>query len=149
MLVNTKHVLLAEDNEADIRLFTHFFEHAAINAKLSLVRDGDEATNFLTKQGEYKNAEDVDLIFLDINLPKVSGFDVLKLIRNNYHLRRMIVIILSGSSLERDMEQAYDLSANCYVQKDKIMAQSDSFFQTIDQFWFQQVSCPSHNLELY
>ncbi len=149
MLVNTKHVLLAEDNEADIRLFTHFFEHAAINAKLSLVRDGDEATNFLTKKAEYKNADDVDLIFLDINLPKVSGFEVLKLIRSNYHLRRMIVIILSGSSLERDMEQAYDLSANCYVQKDKIMAQSDSFFQTIDQFWFQQVSCPSHNLELY
>ncbi len=115
--MKTIHILLVEDNEGDILLTLDAFEEGKINNKISVVRDGNEAIDFLMQSGKYTNRELPDLILLDINLPKKNGHEVLSIIKNTDGLRQIPVIILTTSSSESDIEKASKNFANCYMTK--------------------------------
>jgi CheY-like chemotaxis protein len=96
------HILLVEDNEGDILLTSEVLEEAQIHAKLSILKDGKEAMDFLNKKGKYQGADLPGLLLLDINLPKKDGQEGLQNIKGNENLKHIPVIMLSTSSVNKD-----------------------------------------------
>jgi len=137
------HILLVEDNEGDILLTQEAFENAKENNTLSVVRDGQEAIDFLKKQGNYSNRTLPDLLLLDINLPKKSGIEVLKFIKENENLLHIPVIMLSTSSSETDINICYENHANCYITKPVSVDKLFHIFSSIENFWLSIATLPS------
>jgi len=133
-------ILLVEDNPADVRLTREAFRTSALQTGLSVAKDGVEAMEFLHKAGSFADARRPDLIFLDLNLPRKDGREVLAEIKGDSQLKRIPVIILTTSRAERDIIASYDLGANCYIVKP---ADPDQFFEVIhrtEQFWLTTVA---------
>ncbi|MEO6542278.1 MAG: response regulator, partial [Ferruginibacter sp.] len=101
------HILLVEDNEGDIMLTTEALEEGKIANKISIVKDGKHAIDFLNKKGGYENASLPDLVLLDINLPKKNGHEVLQYIKHAEALKQIPVIMLTTSSSEKDILESY------------------------------------------
>ncbi|MEO6253422.1 MAG: response regulator, partial [Ferruginibacter sp.] len=111
------HILLVEDNEGDIMLTTEALEEGKIANKISIVKDGKHAIDFLNKKGDYENETLPDLILLDINLPKKNGHEVLQYIKHDDGLKQIPVIMLTTSSSEKDILESYKNYVNCYITK--------------------------------
>jgi len=137
------HILLVEDNEGDILLTQEAFEEARILTRLSVVRDGKEALDFLQKQGKHTNAEMPDLILLDVNLPKKNGHEVLKYIKGDDSLKHIPVIMLTTSSSPKDINQSYNNYANCFITKPVDVNEFIGVITTIENFWISIVKLPS------
>jgi CheY-like chemotaxis protein len=135
-------ILLVEDNEGDVRLIKEAFNESNIDKKFSVAKDGEDALNYLYKKGKYSECLRPDIIFLDINLPKKNGFEVLEKIKNDPDLKRIPVIMLSSSSSEDHIHKSYDLSANCYVTKPVDFDEYTEVVKTIEDFWFDKAKLP-------
>ena len=136
-------ILLVEDNEGDVFLTKRAFKKARIANNITVARDGEIAINILQKTDEYKDFPKPDIIFLDINLPKKDGKQVLKVIKNNDGLKRIPVIILTSSKAEQDVLKTYDLHANGYIVKPLDIDQFHEVVSAIEDFWFTIVTMPS------
>lgn len=136
------HILLVEDNEGDIVLTTEAFESAKIMNQLSIVKDGKEAIDFLTKQGNYTNASLPDLMLLDVNLPKKNGHEVLQFIKTNDDLKQLPVVMLTTSSSENDVLKAYKNYVNCYITKPVEIDMFMDVISKIENFWISIVHLP-------
>ncbi len=112
-------ILLVEDNEGDIVLTLHAFKNAGISNDITIskVNDGDEALQYLRKEGIYKNAITPDLVLLDINLPRIDGMEVLIEIKNDESLSVIPVVMLTTSESERDIAESYRNHASNYIIK--------------------------------
>ncbi|MHA2362487.1 MAG: response regulator [Candidatus Hodarchaeales archaeon] len=139
----TIHVLLVEDNPADVRLTQEIIKESKLFIKLSIVEDGDEALNFLRNQGEFSDAKRPDLILLDLNLPKKDGREVLAEIKNDNDLKIIPVVILTTSASEKDIAKSYGLHANCFVTKPVDLEQFSLVVKSIENFWFAIVKLPN------
>jgi two-component system response regulator len=109
-----------EDNPDDETLALRAFRKNNISNEIVVARDGVEALDYLFAQGQYAERDSRDLpavVLLDLNLPKVSGLEVLRRIRENEYTRRLPVVILTSSKHEEDLVKSYDLGANSYVRK--------------------------------
>lgn len=136
-------ILLIEDNEADVRLTREGIKEAKINNNLYVVRDGEEAMDFLNKEHPYEDVVTPDLILLDLNLPKKDGREVLEEIKNNEELAHIPIVILTTSEAEKDIVRSYKLHANCYVTKPMGIEQFVEVISAIENFWFSIVKLPS------
>ena len=87
--------------------------------------------------------ENPDLILLDLNLPKISGYQILSIIKSEDSLRKIPVVVLSISSSEKDIEESYNLSANCYVTKPLDLNEFIDVFERIQSFWLRTVKLPA------
>ncbi len=132
-------ILLVEDNTADIRLTQEVLRENKIVNRIDVVRDGIEAIEFLKKQGKYSNVTKPNLILLDLNLPKRSGFYVLEEIKKDEELKRIPIVILTVSDAREDLIKAYNLHANCYIIKPLEMKQFYKIINSIVNFWFKTV----------
>ena len=139
-------ILLVEDNEGDIMLTQEAFEDAKINTKLSVAMDGEQAIDYLNKKDGYSNELTPDLILLDINLPKKNGHEVLKYIKEEAGLKHIPVIMLTTSSSQKDINQAYNSYANCYITKPVEVNEFLSVIATIESFWTSIVKLPTNNI---
>ncbi len=137
------HILLVEDNEGDIVLTREALEEARIITKLSVVRDGKEAMDFLTGQGKYPDAEMPDMMLLDVNLPKKNGHEVLQYVKSNELLKHIPVIMLTTSSSERDVNLSYNYYANCFITKPVEAREFLSAVAAIENFWISVVKLPT------
>ena len=135
-------ILLVEDNPGDVRLMKEALREATVAAQMSVTEDGEEAMAFLKRSGRYENAPRPDLIFLDLNLPKKDGREVLAEIKNDVQLRRIPVVILTTSDAERDVVKAYELHANCYVKKPVDLDQFLDVVKACEDFWLNVVRLP-------
>lgn len=131
-------VLLVEDNAGDIRLIKEALNDAKIHVHITVAHDGVEALASLRREG---NALP-DLILLDLNLPRMSGHDVLAAIKQDERLRRIPVVIVTSSKADKDIAASYDLHANCFVTKPVDLDQFFSVVQAIREFWFVVVKLP-------
>lgn len=138
-------ILLVEDNPADIRLTQEALQESKITNNLNIVKDGVEAINFLKNKGEYSNATRPDLILLDLNLPKLNGFEVLDEIKKHEDLKRIPVVILTISDNDKDLLKAYNLHANCYVNKPMDITEFYKIVKSIGNFWFTIVKLPEYD----
>ena len=135
-------ILLVEDNAADVRLTIEALREGKVRNNLSVARDGQEAMEFLTRQGRYTEAPRPDLILLDLNLPRKDGREVLAAIKADESLRRIPVVVLTTSSAEADILQSYTLHANCYITKPVDLEQFVKVVRSIDEFWLTIVRLP-------
>ncbi len=140
--MRTINILLIEDNEGDIVLTKEAFEDSKLINKISVIRDGKEAINFFDNLED--NAEKPDMILLDINLPKVSGHEVLSHIKNHEKHKSIPVIMLTTSSSETDILQSYNNYVNCYVAKPIDIGEFIKAMSKIEDFWINIVSVPSN-----
>jgi len=137
------HILLVEDNEGDIELISDAFEEAKILTKMSIVKDGKSAIDFLCKLGEHQHVEMPDLMLLDVNLPKKNGLEVLKYVKGHSDFKHIPVIMLTTSSSIKDINTAYENYANCYITKPVGITNFLEVIATIENFWFSIVKLPS------
>ncbi|GDX52487.1 response regulator [Bacteroidota bacterium] len=141
-MIRPAEILLVEDSPGDIRLTMEALKGSRITNNLHIVTDGVEAIDFLMKREKYVDAPTPDLILLDLNLPKKSGFEVLSEIKESIQLRVIPVVVLTTSQSERDILLSYEMHVNCFVSKP---VEFDAFFnviRTIEDFWFTIVKLP-------
>ena len=136
------HILLVEDNLADVELTLEALEEAKFANDVTVMRDGAEALDFVHRRGHHADAPRPDLIILDLNLPKRSGHEVLADLKADPALRRIPVAILTTSSAESDVLASYDLGANCFLTKPVDVGQFLKVVQSIEDFWFGVVRLP-------
>ena len=137
------HILLVEDNEGDILLTKEAFEDAKILVRLSVVKDGKEAIDFLNRLGNYKDAELPDLMLLDVNLPKKNGHEVLQYIKGIDFLKHIPVIMLTTSSSQKDIDFSYKNYANCFITKPVEASDFIKVVASIEKFWVSIVTLPT------
>lgn len=111
------HILLVEDNEGDIVLTQETFKDFKMLNTHSVVRDGEEAINYLKKKDEFSTAITPDFIFLDINLPKIDGKEVLSFLKHDENLCKIPVVMLTTSSSQVDIADTQKNNANGYLIK--------------------------------
>jgi len=132
-------ILLVEDNEGDIVLTLEALKEAKVINGIEVVRDGEEALQYLRKEGRFKNAERPGLILLDINLPKVNGKEVLATIKKDEDLMIIPVVMLTTSDSERDILEAYQHHVNCFITKPVDYQKFMDVVHTIKDFWIDIV----------
>lgn len=137
--------LLVEDNPGDVRLTREALKESKLRNHLTVVGDGLEALAFLRRQGSHAAAPRPDVILLDLNLPKMSGHEVLAQIKADSELRRIPVVIITSSEAEKDVLASYDLHVNCYVNKPVDLEQFIKVVRSIGTFWLTIVKLPSDN----
>jgi two-component system response regulator len=135
-------VLLVEDDPADELITREAFQDNKIGNTLYVVRDGQEALDFLFRRGQYADAVRPDLILLDLNLPKYDGREVLQVIKNDEDLASIPVVVLTTSSAEEDILRSYRLHANAYVTKPVDLDQFVAAIRQIDDFFLTVVRLP-------
>lgn len=135
-------ILLVEDNPGDIRLTEEALHEAKIANHLHVATDGVKALRFLRREEEHAEAPRPDLILLDLNLPKMTGREVLESVKEDPDLRRIPVVVLTTSEAEEDIVRSYDLHANAYIKKPVDFASFVEVVRVIEDFWFSVVRLP-------
>jgi CheY-like chemotaxis protein len=135
-------VLLVEDDEGDELMTREAFADNRIGNTLHVVRDGEEALDFLYRRGGHEGATRPDLILLDLNLPKYDGRQVLEQIKSDEELATIPVVVLTTSAAEEDIIRSYKLHANAYVTKPVDLDQFIRAVQQIDEFFVSVVRLP-------
>ncbi|MBA3035742.1 MAG: response regulator [Desulfobacterium sp.] len=119
MNISLNKILLVEDNINDVELAMEAFSENNIANTVDVVRDGEEALEYLKYKGKFSSRSSGNpvVIFLDINLPKINGIEVLKAIRTDHKLKLIPVVIFTSSREEKDLFASYSLGVNAYVVK--------------------------------
>jgi CheY-like chemotaxis protein len=140
-------ILLVEDNPGDVLLTREALQEGKVSNNLHCVRDGIEALAFLNRKNPFADAPRPDVIFLDLNLPRKNGYEVLSIIKSDSNLRRIPVVILTSSKAEKDVLYSYDQHANCFITKPVDLEKFMSVVQTIDHFWVKIATLPDNGNE--
>ncbi|MCZ7457214.1 response regulator [Streptomyces sp. WMMC940] len=135
-------VLLVEDDPGDELMTREAFEDNKIGNTLHVVRDGEEALDFLYRRGAHQDAPRPDLILLDLNLPKYDGRQVLERIKADSDLTHIPVVVLTTSAAEEDILRSYRLHASAYVTKPVDLEQFIAAIRKIDDFFVTVVRLP-------
>jgi len=136
-------ILLIEDNPGDVRLTTEALRDAKVNNNMAVAADGLEAMALLRQEGKYAGAVRPDLILLDLNLPRMNGFEVLDAIKEDDDLKRIPVVVLTTSEAEQDIIRSYNLYANAYITKPVDLGQFIRVIKSIEDFWLEIVRLPN------
>ena len=139
---NAIEILLVEDNEGDIFLTRKTFEKGRIANKFEVAKDGEEALQLLRGEKPYQHISRPDLIFLDMNLPKIDGKQVLAAVKSDPDLENIPVVILTSSKAEQDVLRSYDLHCNAYITKPVTLDKFKDIVSATENFWFSIVILP-------
>lgn len=139
----TIEILLVEDNPGDARLTLEAFKEGKVLNNLTVMKDGVEALAYLRRAGCYAAAKVPDLILLDLNLPRMSGREVLVQIKGDERLKTIPVVVLTTSADEQDVARAYSQHANCYITKPVDLEQFLRVVHSIEDFWLTLVRLPA------
>ena len=132
-------VLLAEDNPGDAELTRQALATSSLPITLVTVDDGEKALKYLRREPPYASAEEPDLLLLDLNLPKVSGEEILRAVKTDPALCSLPVVVLTSSDAETEIARCYSQGANCYVVKPLDFNSFLKVVSSIEQFWFSVV----------
>lgn len=133
-------LLLVEDDENDIFFLRRALESAGANVKLHIATDGRQALDYLHGRNCFENRALhplPSLVLLDLKVPYVSGLDVLRQIRADPKLRRLIVVIFTSSSLDSDVVQAYEIGANSFLVKPSRLEEQKEIAALLVRYWLQ------------
>ena len=141
-------VLLVEDNQDDIDLALHALRQGKLANSIFVVRDGEEALDFIFCRGQFSQRS-VDhppkLVLLDLKLPKVDGLQVLKAVKADPRTKTIPVVIMTSSKEERDMVESYNSGVNSYIQKPVDFDQFRSTVKTLGLYWMVVNQPPVNN----
>jgi len=133
-----KRILLVEDNPADEKLTLRAFKQSGVVNEVTVVRDGAEALDYLFGTGPYSGRDLHELptvMLLDLKLPRISGLEVLRRVRETDVTKLLPVVILTSSKEEEDIARSYELGANAYVRKPVELAEFVEASRTLGLFW--------------
>jgi CheY-like chemotaxis protein len=139
-------ILLAEDDLGDQELTTRALKEGKIENELYIVKDGEEALDYLFRRGRYtdpKTSPRPDLFLLDLNMPKLDGRQVLEQICSIHELRNIRVVVLTTSHQEEDITRSYDLGVHSYITKPVDLDQFFNVIRTLEEYWLQIVVLPA------
>ena len=131
-------ILLVEDNQDDMDLALHALRRGKLANRIFVVRDGEEALDFLFCRGAFAQRSfdhPPKLVLLDLKLPKVNGMEVLKQVKSDLRTRTIPVVIMTSSKEERDLVSGYDLGANSYIQKPVDFEQFRETVKSVGLYW--------------
>jgi CheY-like chemotaxis protein len=135
-----KTILLVEDNEDDQFFMKQAQQKAGIQNPMHIVHDGQQALDYLKGAGEYGDRQKYPLPFLvllDLKLPLVSGLEVLEWIRSQPALETIIIVFLTSSREDRDIDRAYRLGANSYLVKPATAAKLEEMVKSLGEYWLR------------
>ena len=138
-------ILLVEDNPGDVMLVEEALSDSKVRNRLHVVSDGEQAMEFVRRQGEHAGAPRPDLILLDLNLPKESGREVLREVKTHPDLKTIPVVVLTSSKSDDDVINSYELHANAYILKPVDFHQFMKVMRAIEDFWFVTVKLPTRH----
>jgi len=139
-------ILLVEDNPADVKITQRALRDSGLPVDLLVARDGQEAIEYLLRQGTQSTNPDwrvPDLILLDINLPRLTGLQVLERIRATPGLRATPVVVLTTSRRQEDVQRMYAAGANTYIEKPQDFSRFVQVLQNIQRYWLETAILPA------
>jgi CheY-like chemotaxis protein len=137
-MVNAITILLVEDNPDHAFLAMEGIKTAGLDNKVKVVEDGQEALDYLYREGKYNDEEEYpvpDLILLDIRLPKKNGIEVLEIIKKDDKLKNIPVIMLTSSKRDEDILESYHFGANSYVTKPVNFKEFSEKLKELQLYW--------------
>jgi CheY-like chemotaxis protein len=137
---NRKAILVADDSAEDAFILKRAFERAGLPVPIMFVKDGQELIDYLSGNDGYAdrmNHPMPRLLLLDLKMPKMDGFDVLRWLQQQPALRRLVVTVLSSSDESKDVNLAYDLGANSYVVKPSSMDGYSNVVGKMRDYWLE------------
>ena len=143
-------ILLVEDKEDDILLVRRAFSKGGILNPLHVVRDGDEAIEYLSGDGKYRNRAEYplpQLMLLDLKMPGTDGFEVLQWVRKQPRLGSLVVVVLTSSVAIRDINRAYRMGANSFLVKPMDFENTVEMAKTVQKYWLAMSQAPETSRE--
>jgi CheY-like chemotaxis protein len=128
-------MLLVEDDQVDAQAILRAFKKNKIANPVEVVQDGREALQALRCQGKYESLSRPDLVLLDLNMPGMNGIEFLSELRSDPDLKRIIVIVLTTSDLDKDKVEAYNLNVAGYILKSKVGENFVDLLTMLDCYW--------------
>jgi CheY-like chemotaxis protein len=131
-------ILLVEDDANDVLLIQRAFNKAGLQSNLKTVRDGEQAIHYLAGEGVYADREKYPmpfLVLLDLKMPSVNGFEVLEWVRQQPAMKRLLIVVLTSSNLQADVDHAYELGANSYLVKPVEFDEMVHMIQRFEIYW--------------
>jgi len=144
-MINSKTILLVEDNLQDEILTLRALRRANLINQIDVVRDGQQALDYLFRQGEFADREGPDLptvVLLDIGLPRLSGLEVLERLRADTRTALLPVVILTSSDEDRDRLKSYEVGANSFVRKPVDFAEFAETVARLGVYWLATNESP-------
>lgn len=138
-------ILIADDDEEDRMLARDALNESRLANRIFFVEDGVDLLDFLYQRGSYsESAPRPGLILLDINMPRMNGFEALREIRRDRELRSIPVVILTTSRAEEDIVRSYDLGVNSFISKPVTFEGLVDVMRTLGRYWFEIVDLPGN-----
>lgn len=141
----TKRILLVEDNASDEKLAVLAFKRCGVPCELTVARDGADALDYVFATGKHTSRDPAArpaVILLDLQLPRVSGLEVLRQIRASPDTRLLPVVVLTGSREDQDLLRSYTLGANAYIRKPVDFTEFTEVARTLGAFWLRYNELP-------
>ena len=133
-------ILLVEDNPGDVRLVEVALRELSTDTELDVATDGNQALETLS--GGLRDESVPDLVLLDLNLPRMGGFEFLDEIQDQPALARIPILVLTSSNACEDVAESYERAANAYLTKPTDPAEYIEMVETVADFWFDRVALP-------
>ena len=145
MTNDLRRLLVVEDSESDVELLREALADGEPDLELDVVRHGEDALAFLRREGDFAGAAHPDLVVLDLNLPRMGGFEVLKALREDVdpQLRRLPVVVFTTSSARTDVQTAYDLHASSFMTKPTAFEHYLDTVRAFREFWLRVARLPA------
>lgn len=143
-------ILLAEDDPGDQELTRRALQGDVLRTDLQIVENGEQVLDYLYRRGAYAApgaAPRPDLILLDLNMPRMSGREVLARIKQDPSFSRIPIVVLTTSSQETDIVKSYSLGCNSYIQKPVEIEQFIQVIRQLGNYWFELVTLPPAVME--
>lgn len=137
-------ILIVQSNPVDTMLTVEAFRVAGLTSGLRCVTDGDDALRYVRREGEYADVKIPDLIFLDLSQPRISGLEVLKVIKSTPALMHIPIVVAAGSDDPAFVRAVYALNGNCFLRKPSELQEFAKFIEACYEFWTTIVTLPSH-----
>lgn len=143
-------ILIADDDQNDAFLLKRAFLRAGINSPMNFVEDGEQAISYLEGRAPFADRRAFplpNLVFVDLKMPRLDGFEVLRWVRGQPSLRRLPVLVFSSSADFRDVDRAYDLGANAYAVKPSKHDELQSLVLAVESYWLRRNLYPNIALQ--
>jgi CheY-like chemotaxis protein len=137
-MLEGKSILLVEDDPNDVLLIERAFQKASMRNLLTVVRDGEQAISYLRGQGSFSDRAQFPLPFLvllDLKMPGTDGFEVLQQVRSEPELKRLLIVVLTSSNFQADVDRAYELGANSYLVKPVEFDEMVHLIKRFEAYW--------------
>ncbi|MFI2713648.1 response regulator [Micromonospora sp. NPDC018662] len=138
-------ILVVDDDPGDVLMIEEALEESDVEKVIDVVADGEEAMEFLRREGRHTEAQRPDVILLDLNMPRMDGRQVLGEVKRDENLRSIPIVVLTTSNADTDVVSSYTLQANAYVTKPIDLDDFNDVVRRIDEFFGRVVVLPKHS----